>query len=62
MLAGSATQRPERVLQALSQGDEALAAEHDMGVLEAGIGEPEMVEPVIERLAGDRDADRRPCR
>ncbi len=28
-----------------------------MGVLEAGIGEPEMVEPVVERLARDRDRE-----
>ena len=41
----------------LGQGDEALAAEHDMGVLEAGIGEPEVIEPMIERRPRDRDAD-----
>lgn len=28
-----------------------------MGVLEAGIGEPEVIEPVIERRPRDRDAD-----
>ena len=56
VLARNPAERPERVLQAFGQGNEALAAEHDMGMLEAGIGEPEMVEPVIERLAGDGDA------
>ena len=47
----------KRVLQALGQGDEALAAEHDMGVLEAGEGQAEVIEPVIERRAGDGDAE-----
>lgn len=56
MLAGSPAKRPQRVLQAFRQSDETLAAEHDMPRLEAGIGEPEMVEPVIEWLARDRDA------
>ena len=35
MLVRRAAERPERVLQALGQRDEALAAEDDMGVLEA---------------------------
>ena len=55
MLARSAAERPEGVLQPLGEGDIALAAEHDMGMLEAGIGEPEVIEPVVERLAGDGD-------
>ena len=57
MLARGATERPQRVLQPLGQGDEALAAEHDMGMLEAGIGQPEVVEPVIQRGPGDGDAE-----
>lgn len=56
MFAGSPAERPQRVLQAFRQSDEALAAEHDMRMLETGIGQPEMVEPVIEWLACDRDA------
>jgi hypothetical protein len=52
-----AAERPQGVLHPLRQGDEALAAEHDMGVLEAGIGEPEVIEPVIERRPRHRDAD-----
>ena len=52
-----AAERPQGVLHPLRQGDEALAAEHDMGVLEAGIGEPEVIEPMIERRPRDRDAD-----
>ena len=62
MLAGSPAERPQGVLQAFRQGYEALAAEHDMGMLEAGIGEPEMIEPVVERLASDRNAGMCPCR
>src|SRR5579862_847873 len=50
------TQHPQRVLQALRQRHKALAAEHDMGVLPAREGEPEVIEPVIERHAGDADA------
>ena len=56
MLLGRATERPQRVLQALGQRREAFAAEHDVRVLEAGEDEPEVIEPMIERLAGDRDA------
>ncbi len=52
-----ATKRPQRILQPFRQGHETLAAEHDMGMLEAAIGEPEVVEPVIERLAGNGDAE-----
>ncbi|NYG45250.1 hypothetical protein GGD67_002708 [Bradyrhizobium sp. IAR9] len=45
-----AAERPQGVLQALGQSDEAFAAEHDMGMLEAGERQPEVTEPVIERL------------
>ena len=48
-----AAERPQRVLQALSQGREAFAAEHDVSVLEAGEDEPEVIEPMIEPLPGD---------
>ena len=43
-----AAERPQRVLQALGQRHEALAAEHDMGMLEARERQPEVVEPVVE--------------
>jgi hypothetical protein len=56
MLQGRAAERPQRVLQPLGQRHEAFAAEHDMGVLPAREGQPEMVEPMIERRAGDADA------
>ena len=49
--------RPQRVLQSFGQGYEALSAENDMGVFKAGPGEPEVVEKMIERLAGDRHAE-----
>ena len=57
MLFRHAAQRPQRVLQAFGQRHEALAAEHHMGMLEARERQPEVVEPVLERLARDRDAE-----
>ena len=48
-----ATQCPQCVLQPLGQRHAAFAAENDMRVLEAGIGEPEVIEPVIELFAAD---------
>ena len=49
MLQGSAAERPQRILHSLGQRHEAFPAEHDMGVLPAREGEPEVVEPMIER-------------
>ena len=57
VLARHAAQGPEGVLQPFGQRHEALAAEHDVGVREAGVSEPEVVEPVVEALAGDGDAE-----
>ena len=57
MLQGHAAERPQGVLQALGEGDEALAAEHDMGMREARERETEVVEPMIEHDAGDCDAE-----
>ena len=57
VLPGRATERPEGILQPLGEGGEALAAEHHADVLPAGEGEAEVVEPVLERLAGDADAE-----
>src|SRR6478735_7847515 len=56
VLARYATERPQGVLQPFRQGHETLPAEHDMGVFEAGIGQPEVIEPVIQRGASDRNA------
>src|SRR5260370_32687734 len=56
MLAGNPAQRPQGVLDAFRQGDETLATEHDVGMLEAGIGKPKMIEPAVQGLASDRNA------
>ena len=56
MLVRRAAQGPQRVLQSFRQRHIAFAAEDDMGVREAGIGEAEVVEPVIERNACDGHA------
>jgi hypothetical protein len=42
MLPRHAAEHPQGVLQALSQSNEAFAAEHDMGMLEAREREPEV--------------------
>ena len=57
MLGRSAAKRPQRVLQALRQSHEALAAEDHMGVLEAGIGQPKVIETVVERRSGHHDGE-----
>ncbi len=56
MLLGHPTECPERVLQALRERHEALAAKDDVRVLEAGKRQTEVVEPMIECLPSDRDA------
>ena len=56
MLARRAAQRPQRVLQAFGQRDVALATQDDVGVLEAGAHQPEVVQPVIQRHAQHGDA------
>jgi hypothetical protein len=53
MVRWHAAERPEGVLQAFGQGDEALATENDRGMLPAGIGQAEVEEAVIERLSGN---------
>jgi hypothetical protein len=57
MLLGRAAQRPQCLLQTFGQSHDTLAAEHDMAVLEAGEGEPEVVEPMVERLTGNGNAE-----
>lgn len=56
MLAGRTTQAPEGVLQPLGQRHEALATQHHVDMLEARVGEPEVVEPMVERDPRDGDA------
>ena len=53
MLARRAPYAPQRVLQPLGQRGEALPAQHHVRVGEAGIGQPEVVQAVRQRRAGD---------
>ncbi len=53
-----AAKRLQRILQAFRERHKTLAAEHHMGILEARERQPEVVEPVIERLTRDHDAKR----
>lgn len=62
MLLQHAAQRPQGVLQAFRERYEAFAAEHHMGMREARERQPEVIEPVIERLTRDRERQARPCR
>jgi hypothetical protein len=55
MLPRCPAERPQGILQPFGQGDEALATEHDMGVLKPAIGQPEVVEAMIERRSGNAD-------
>lgn len=55
MLPRRPTERPESILQAFGQGNEALAAEHDVDVLEPAIGQTEVIETMIQRCARDRN-------
>jgi hypothetical protein len=57
MLTGCAAQAPQRVLQALGQGGEALAAENHFGMRPAGEGQAEVIEPMHESGAGDRHTE-----
>ena len=58
MLFRHAAQRPQRVLQAFRERHKTLAAEHHMGMLEPRERHPEVVEPMIEGLTRNRDAER----
>jgi len=48
---------PQGVLQPLSQGNKALAAQDHMAVLEPAIGQPEVIEHMLQRHACDRDIE-----
>ena len=52
MLRRRAAERPQGILQTFRQGDEALAAQHHVGMLEAGIGQTEVIQAMIQRGAG----------
>jgi len=57
MLGRCAAKRPQGVLQAAGQGGEALAAQHRFGVLPAGIGQDEVIQPMRQHLPGNVDAE-----
>ena len=57
MLARRAAKQTQRILQAMHQGRIALAAEHDLGMLEAGMGEREVIQPMLEQHAGNGDPE-----
>ena len=46
----------EHVSQPFGQCHEALAAQHDVGMLKAAIGQPEVIEPMDQWLACNGDA------
>jgi hypothetical protein len=48
-----ATKRPEDILKALGQGHIALAAQNHMGMLEAAIGQPKVIQAMIQRFTSD---------
>src|SRR5207342_841646 len=57
MLLWYATQCPQGILQTLGKRDKALAAEHDVGILEAREGKSEVIKPMVEGQARDRDPE-----
>ncbi len=57
VLPRDAAEQPQGVLTAAAQGDEALAAEHHLSVLEPGVGQPEVVQQMDQRRTGDGDAE-----
>ena len=57
MLARCTAECPQRILQTLGQRDKALAAEHDMGMLEARERQPKVVKPMPQHDTCDRDAE-----
>src|SRR4051795_9811539 len=56
MLVRRPAEPPQRVLQSLRQCHITLATEHHMGMLVAGEYEPEVIEPMAQYNARDRDA------
>jgi len=57
VLLGHPAKRPQGIPEPLGERDEALAAEDDMGVGEAGVGQPEVIEPMDQRRSGDGDGE-----
>lgn len=57
VLLGNPAQRPQGVLQPFRQCDKTFAAEHDVGVFEAGEVQTEVIEPAVKQLASNGDAE-----
>ena len=57
VLLGNPAQRPQGILQPFRKGDKTFATEHDVGVFEAGEGQTEVIEPAVQQLAGNGDAE-----
>ena len=57
MFQGNSAQQAQGVLQTAGQGRVTLAAQDDLGMFEAGKGKREMVEPVLQLLATNDDAE-----
>jgi hypothetical protein len=58
MLFGNTAECPQRILQALGERDEALAAEDYMSMLETRECQPKVKEPMRQCDTGNRDAER----
>jgi hypothetical protein len=56
MLERHAAKREQRVLQANRQRGETFPAEHRFGMLPGRIGQYEVIQPMVQRLAGNADA------
>jgi hypothetical protein len=52
-----AAERPKGVLQADGERGETLAPQHRLGMLPSRVGQHEVIQPMIQRLAGNADAD-----
>jgi len=51
-----AAERPKGILQADGKRGETLAAQHRLGMLPGRVSQHEMIQPMVQRLAGDTDA------
>ena len=48
--------RPQGILQSFRQRREALTAEGNVGMLKTGEDEPEVIQQMLQRFAGNADA------
>ena len=59
MIARCTADSPKGILQTTGQCGKTLAAFDNLGMLEAAIGQPEVIEQILEGHAGDRDLEAR---